>query len=381
VKVLIVTGIWPPDVGGPASHAPELAAYLSGRGHGVEVVTTAHTAPAPAPYPVHSVSRRLPPGLRHLAVAGSVARRARAADAVYATSMLGRASLGAALARRPLVVKLTGDEAYERARRRGMFAGDLDAFQEHTGDLRMRVLRRIRDLAVGRAAHVFSPSEYLRGLAIRWGVPAERVSTLPNAAPELPPLRPREELRRELGMEGPALAFAGRLTEAKSLDVAFEALAQVDGGIELVLAGDGPDRPALERRCAELGLQPRIRFLGSQPRERVLELFRAADAALLSSSWENFPHTVVEALAAGAPMIATAVGGVPEVVRDGENGLLVPPGDPEQLAAAIRRYFEDHELRGRLRAAAAPSVEAYRPEWVLGRIEAELLRAAGERGA
>jgi glycosyltransferase involved in cell wall biosynthesis len=375
MKVLVVSGIWPPDVGGPASHAPELAAFLRSRGHAVEVVTTAGREPAGEAYDVHWAPRWLPVGLRHVVVAALVARRARGADVVYATSMLGRSSLGSAIARRPLVVKLTGDEAYERARRRGLFAGDLDEFQRLEGGLAIALLRRVRDLALRRAEHVFVPSSYLRELALRWRLPPERVSVLPNPAPELVELREREELRRELGFDGPTLAFAGRLTAAKALDVAFRALTGVEG-VTLVLAGDGPDRDALERTASELGLNGRVRFLGAQSRSRVLELFHAADASLLSSSWENFPHTVVEALAVGAPVIATSVGGVPEVVRDGENGLLVPPGDSEALAAAIRRYFDDAELRERLRAAAAPSVEAYRPERLLAEIEARLLAAA-----
>ena len=94
-----------------------------------------------------------------------------------------------------------------------------------------------------------------------------------------------------------------------------------------------------------------MRFLGSVPRETVLRLFRAADASVLPSAWENFPHTVVEALAVGWPVIATAVGGVPEVVRDGENGLLVPPGDAAALAAAIERFFGDAPCAS---ACAAP---------------------------
>ena len=108
----------------------------------------------------------------------------------------------------------------------------------------------------------------------------------------------------------------------------------------------------------------------------MLALFRRADAAILSSAWENFPHTVVEALAVGTPVIATAVGGVPEVVTDGENGLLVPPGDPAALAAAIRRFFAEPELRERLRAAAAPSVERFSPERVYGELEQILEEAA-----
>jgi glycosyltransferase involved in cell wall biosynthesis len=71
----------------------------------------------------------------------------------------------------------------------------------------------------------------------------------------------------------------------------------------------------------------------------------------------------------GTPVIATAVGGVVEVLEDGRNGLLVPPGDPEALAAAIRHFFQDEELRARLQSAAAPSVERLRPERIYGRLE------------
>ena len=198
---------------------------------------------------------------------------------------------------------------------------------------------------------------------------------LPNPAPPLPWLQERAELRRGSGWNGPTLAFAGRLTRQKALEVAFDALVRNED-VSLVLAGEGDERGALERLAGKLGLGERVRFLGAQPRERVLELFRAADAALLSSSWENFPHTVVEALAVGTPVLATATGGVAEVVEDGGNGLLVPPGDAEALAEAVRRFFADAELRERLRAAAAPSVEAYSAEQVYGKLEAILEQAA-----
>ena len=107
----------------------------------------------------------------------------------------------------------------------------------------------------------------------------------------------------------------------------------------------------------------------------MLRLFAAADASVLSSAWENFPHTVVEALAVGCPVISTAVGGVPEVVRDGENGLLVPPSDPAALGAAIARFLGDRALRDRLAANATASVDGYTEAAVFERIEAELVRA------
>jgi glycosyltransferase involved in cell wall biosynthesis len=375
VRALIVSGIWPPDVGGPASHAPDVAAFLRERGHDVEVVTTASTAPAIAGYPVHWIARSLPKGAIHARTAYEIARRAAHADVVYTTGMFGRSSLGASIARRPYVVKLTADPAFERARRRGIVGGNVDEFQGGSGGTASRVLRIARDAELKRAAHVFTPSSYLRELALLWGVPAERVSVLPNPAPSLPALAPRDELRRSFGLRGPTLAFAGRLTAQKSLRVALEAVASVDG-VSLLIAGEGDERARLERDVAELGLDERVRFLGALPRARVVELFAAADASILSSMWENFPHTVVEALAVGTPVLATASGGVGEVVHDGENGLLVPLGDSQALGAALRRYFEEDGLRDRLRAAASPSVAEYAPERIFAQLEEALQRVA-----
>ena len=375
MKVLVVSGIWPPDVGGPASHAPDVARFLHSRGHELEVVTTADSAPEPEDFRVRWVSRRLPVGLRHLRGAALIRSRARGVDVVYTTGMFGRSSAGALAARRPYVVKLTADPAFERTRRRGLVEGDVDEFQEGGGGRVATVLRRARNFELRRAAYVYCPSAYLRRLALSWGIPPERVSVLPNPVPSLPDFPPRDELRRQFGLNGATLAFAGRLTAQKSLDRALAAVAAAEG-VQLVIAGDGPDREPLERRAHELRIESRVTFLGSQPRRRIVELFRAADATILSSSWENFPHTVVEALAVGTPVLAMEAGGVGEVVRDGVNGLLVPPGDAAALAAAVRRYFDDGALRERLRAAAAQSVAAYAPERVFGELESTLRRVA-----
>ena len=370
MNVLIVSGIWPPDVGGPASHAPEVADFLHGRGHHVEVVTTAWEPPAQRAYRVSAVPRSIPPGLRHVRGAALVHHRARDADVVYTTGMFGRSALGSTVARTAFVVKLTADPSFERARRRRLFDGDVDRFQSFRGGPSVRVLRLLRNAELRRAAHLFTPSAYLRELAISWGVAAARVSVLPNPSPPLPRMASRDALRRSFAIDGNTVAFAGRLAPQKALDVALDAVAELDA-VTLLIAGDGDERARLERRAGE-----RVRFLGPLPRERVLELFRAADAAILTSMWENFPHSIVESLSVGTPVIATTTGGVAEVVRDGENGLLVTPGDAHELAGALTRFFADSELKDRLRDAAAPSVADYEQERVFTQLEATLLAVA-----
>jgi len=367
VKVLIVSGIWPPDVGGPASHAPEVAEFLLGRGHTVEVVTTADAPPPPHEYPVHAVLRHHAVGVRHSHAAGLIHRRARENDVVYSTGMLGRTALACTLARKPFVAKLTQDPAFERALRRGQFSGDPVEFQSTRS---ARALRAARDAELRRSAHVVCPSSFLAEIVRGWGVPAERISVLPNPTPPLPELPERTHAAR------PLLAFAGRLTAPKALGVALDAVAEVPE-VDFELAGDGDERAALESRARDLGLDDRVRFLGPLPRDEVLALFRRADAALLSSAWENFPHTLVEALAVGTPAIATDVGGVREIVTHGQNGLLVGPGDPGALAAAIRRFLADEMLRARVTEGAAPSAGRFSPERIYGQLEEILIRAVG----
>ena len=344
MRVVLVSGIWPPDVGGPASHAPALAAALLEAGHEVEVVTTADSAPVPRTYPVRWVARSRPAPLRHLSVVGKVRAAARRADRVYATTMVRRAALGATLARRPLVVKLVADEAFERERRVGRFDGTLEEFQRARGGPRRRILRASRTAALRRARRVVVPSSYLREIALGWGLAPDRVTVVPNPAPELPPLPSRDEARTGLGIRGPAIATAGRLTAQKALGDALRAIARVPD-VELLVLGDGPERPAIERSAASLEVSHRVRFLGAGTRNDVLTLFRAADAVLVTSAWENLPHTVLEALAVGTPVIATAVGGIPEVVVDGENGLLVPAHDVDAIARAVERVVRDPALR------------------------------------
>jgi glycosyltransferase involved in cell wall biosynthesis len=376
VRVLIVSGIWPPDVGGPASHAPDVAQFLRDRGHEVEVVTTADAPPSARPYPVRAVPRQHRVGVRHYRGATLVLRRARNVDVVYTTGMFGRSAVGSALARKPYVVKLTADPAFERSRRRGFVEGNVDEFQGRGGSPAVALLRFARDVELRHAAHVFTPSAYLRELALGWGVAPQRVSVLPNPSPVVGELGQRDELRREFGLNGATLAFAGRLTAQKSLERALEAVADADG-VKLVIAGEGPEREPLQTRAGDLGIGDRVTFLGAQPRERIVELFHAADATILSSSWENFPHTVVEALAVGTPVLAMQAGGVSEVVHDGVNGLLVAAGDTAGLGEAVRRYFADDELRERLRGAAAASVAGYAPDVVFGELEQTLRRIAG----
>ena len=175
-----------------------------------------------------------------------------------------------------------------------------------------------------------------------YGVERARVRVVPNGAepPDEVAERPAvRRLREELGagVLRPLWVCAGRLEEQKGQDVLLDALAEVRRrGLEFVavLAGEGRRRAALEERARALGLEANVRFAGQV--EDVGPLLAAADAVVLPSRWEGMPLVLLEALARGRPVVASAVGGVPEVVTDGEHARLVPPGDVAALAEGAR---------------------------------------------
>ena len=364
MRIAVLPGIWPPDVGGPATHGPELARFLVERGHSVHVVTMASAPPTDRPCPVTAVDRGRPFPVRYGELTVRAAGAARHADAVYASSTYAAAAAASLAARRPLVVKLVSDPGYERARRWGLFGGTLEEFQR-AGGARLTVLKRARTCTLRRARMLVVPSRYLAEIARGWGLDAERLHVVPNPAP---PARKTEATERS------GLVFAGRLTRQKAMHVALDALAYVPT-TALTIIGDGPDRARLERHAHDAGLNGRVRFVGSLPREQVLDALAGAEAAVLSSDWENFPHAAVEALAVGTPMVATDVGGVGELISDGVNGLLVPPGSPEAFGHALRQLLESPELQSRLSAGARESVRELGADRIYGRIE-ELLEAA-----
>jgi glycogen(starch) synthase len=160
----------------------------------------------------------------------------------------------------------------------------------------------------------------------------------------------------------PYLLAVGRLAPQKGFDVLLAALAAATHVPPLVIAGGGPERDVLLTQATRLGIVSRIEFLGDVPRERVKRLLRGAEAVVMPSRFEGNPLIALEAMQAGTPLIASAIPGLPEELRDGATGLLVPPEDPASLARAIDRLLADPTGAQRLGRAAAIAAQAM-PTW------------------
>lgn len=192
-------------------------------------------------------------------------------------------------------------------------------------------------------------------------VPGEKVVMIPNAYVPRPD-SPSGDLRGELGIERstPLIGSVAVLRPQKALSVLLDAHARVLDAIpeaHLVIAGDGECREPLERRARELGLGGRVHFLGR--RRDVDSILRAVDVAAMSSDFEGTPLVAFECMATRTPLVATAVGGLGDIVRDGHTGVLVPPRDPAGLAGALVSLLEDPARRDRIAHAAAQRLEEF----------------------
>jgi glycosyltransferase involved in cell wall biosynthesis len=243
---------------------------------------------------------------------------------------------------------------------------------ERAGELQLRLLSR------GVDRYIAVSSAIARELDQRFGWPADKIEVVYNAVDlDRFQVSAPADLREELGGDDgvPLVLTLARLDEQKGHDVLFRAAAEVPGA-RFVLAGEGPLRERLEAEVARLGLSERVIFLGR--REDVPQLLAACDVFALPSLYEGSSLAVLEAMAARRAVVSSAIGGTAELIADGENGLLVPPGDAPALAAAMRRLLADVSLREELARKARARAEAEFSREAMGRrmeeIYEELLR-------
>jgi teichuronic acid biosynthesis glycosyltransferase TuaC len=215
---------------------------------------------------------------------------------------------------------------------------------------RHALARRMLLGAARRAFHSIAVSAALRQTMVSMGMAETHISVLRNGV-DLTRFRvlEREALRHQLGLTGPTLLSAGNLIELKGHHLAIEALAQLPHW-QLVIAGKGPLAAELEQRARALGLAARVRFTGPLSQQRLIDYYNAADALLLASSREGMPNVVLEAMACGLPVIATAVGGVPEIL-DAEVGRVIERSVPA-IVAAVQSLAAAPPARTAVRAHA-----------------------------
>jgi glycosyltransferase involved in cell wall biosynthesis len=255
----------------------------------------------------------------------------------------------------PLVVSLKG------------VAADEARFETGAHRALLHTLARFEARNVARAHRVVVPSRYSAQVAAKhYRIPSARLTVVPEGL-KLGPWRAIREERARTQSPSPTLLSVARQYPRKDTATLIRAMARLEGQwpqLHLRVLGGGPELSRLRRLVQELGLEPRVTLEGPVPDATIREAFREAQIFVLPSKQEGFGIVFLEAMAAGLPVIAARAGATPEVVRDGETGILVPPGDPDALAQAIQHLLETPNKRRAMARAGIQRSAQYEPSRV-----------------
>jgi len=351
-RILIITSIFPPTIGGPAVFSDRLAHALSANGHQVTVLTPSEVGrkwadDATRPFKVLRVSmsnRYVYEVMVRLMLGWALLTHKTVLLAgleLYATPI-------ARLLRRRFILRIPGDIAWEQGRNWGMVTERFDEFQATQQKIPAPVAAMVakRKVALNLASAIVAPSEYLKRVIVGWGVPAERITYIRNGVP----LHGFSDHQVALRTGDLDVLFAARLTNWKGGETLLLAL-QGLAGIRCEIVGEGPMAPTLHELARQLNLA-NVKFTAKMSQPELHARMKTAHVFALCSDYEGLSHALQEAGAAGLARIASRIPGNEEVVHDQVDGLLFPYGDVNALRAALIRLRDDDVMRVRLGQAA-----------------------------
>ena len=361
MRITFATGIYPPDIGGPATYVSHLARDLFNKGWQVSVVTYGEGTESEPPFPVERVSRSAILPSRYVSFAGAVRRASRATDVIYAQDPLSSglpALIAARTLRRPFAVKIVGDLAWEIGLEQGRVKDNIQTFQEKKYGPVIGGARRAQRFVARSADRVVVPSEFLKSLVLGWGVRNDRIAVVHNSLPDVQIVITREAARQALSF-GPSsrdtvIVSAGRLVPWKRFDLLIRLMPGIRSAVSsarLLIIGTGPCEKELRELVAGLKLDKAVTLVGRLDADRMRLHLMASDILVLASSYEGFSHLLLESMRAGLPVVATDVGGNHELIQNGSSGILVPIDKPDRLAAALVELCKNPTSRARLARA------------------------------
>lgn len=380
-RLLIAAEIFPPAIGGPATYAATLARELPARGWRVAVVCYSDHAAGTFTAKIISVSKRGGAVARYGRYFLALWKAAKDFPIIYAQGPVSSglpAMVVAKLRRKKLVVKVTGDYAWEQAFRAGATAVFIEEYQRQVARGKYRVLRSIERLVCQQADRVVTPSIFLKKIVLGWGVTAKKLFVIYNA-PAFPAIEgSQEQLRARFHIPADCVlaVSVGRPVPWKGFGALGRAVAELlaDGrNIRLVCLGISGEQ--LRQMMMAAGAPPfpmddvRIVGIGAVDKLEVLAWLHAADCFVLNTAYEGLSHIILEAMYAGVPVITTDVGGNCELVRPGETGVFVPYNDVAEIKQALAALTDKRDCYAPLAVAAVRVPQRFSMEAMLRSIE------------
>lgn len=363
LKVLIATGIYPPDLGGPATILTELPGALKKEGMAIKVITYSDVPLSEEEKKegmVYRISRRQSSFGRQAKYFFQMLKLSFWADMIYATDTYSVgyfAYVIKTLIGKKYLIRFAGDSAWEAAAAKGWTEDYIVDFQKKKYGSAIEKLKQRRTKIMVNADQVIAVSNFMAEVAGLIGVAKEKITVIYNSVDFFgqQPARIKPEV--------PTLVFAGRLMPWKGVEALLYVVAKLKEqwpGIIFEVLGDGPEEKKLKELAHKLNIEANVKFRGRVSEKDSHIIFARSTIFVLNTNYEGLPHSVLNAMRAGLPVITTAVGGNVEVVQSGENGLFVPYNDKQAWASAISRLLGDESLQAKFVANSQKTLENFR---------------------
>lgn len=344
MKIIISTPLWPPELGGPANYAKNLAKEFKNKGHLIKVVSFVKDISRIDPQDlklVSFVSLKFPTGLRHFLFFCKLLPKLYKADLCFVLDSFS-AGFSAALAcmvlRKPLILRVEGDFLWESFVERTRKDVTLRDFYQRPQPLsfKERFIKKVTGWVMKKADCLAFSSEWRRSMVCRaFGIPGEKTIIVRNVWPSI-----SNQLLVTSNQK--IILWAGRMLYLKNLGRLIKVFAKANNGsYELHLVGEGPDRENLKLKVKSLKLEDKVKFIATLSRDELLKLYSEAAFFVLPSLSDVGPNVITEAVAAKTPFIMTKESGYAEQVKN--LGLLVDPLDEDDLVAKIKILMDDQK--------------------------------------
>lgn len=364
-KIVIATGLYPPESGGPATFAKLAEDNLSRFGYDVEVL----------PF---SEVRKYPKVIRHIVYFFKLLKLSKRSDLILALDPVSvglPAMFVAKVTRKPFIVRLGGDYAWEQGKQRFGVTCSLDYFHSlEKKPLGLKVFQKIQSTVVKNADKAIAPSQYLKSIIVRWGISADKIEVVHSVSYLENRTENSSDILDKLSIEDErqVVLSVSRLVPWKGflklIDV-VQSLKETHPNILLLIGGDGPQFEALQQKIDVDKLHDHVRLLGRLRREEIEALSARANVFALNTEYEGFSHLLIECMQLGMPIVTTNVGGNPELVKHNETGLLVPYNDATALQKAISVVIDDSFLANTFRENGRKHVQNFTIEKSLSRLD------------
>ena len=320
MKILITVGIFPPDIGGPASFVPKIAKLLQENGFEVTIICLSNEKIVDnESYKIIRILRNQNLMIRWIKTIFKMISNGRKADIIFVNGLPMEAYIANLFLRKKLIRKIVGDWAWERGRNKGIINDSFDEFQKNKHNLHLEIAKFSRGWTATKADLVITPSVHLKNVVKNWGVSENNLKVIYNGT------NIQSKITKK---ENEVLHFitVGRLAPWKNIDKIIQAMAILnEKGFNFIfnIVGSGPLNEKLKILVKELKLENKIFFLGQKNTEELNKIYLDSDIYIQASGYEGLPHVILEAINYNLSIISTPIGGTNEILLDGKNGWIL----------------------------------------------------------